>query len=128
MTCEVLDRLDTLERWLHRTLEPGLPLRDPSAPVALWNPGLSPREVELLTYLAAGLSSQEIASHLIISERTVREHVSNVLSKMQVPSRTVVASWALLCGLVEVDDVLALWRQYRPHLMIGETHAARRTD
>lgn len=50
-------------------------------------PELSPREKEVLTHLAQGLSNSEIAQALFISPITVRNHVSNILMKLQVSNR-----------------------------------------
>lgn len=50
-------------------------------------PALSVRENEVLTHLAEGLSNQEIAAALFISPITVRNHVSSILTKLQVPNR-----------------------------------------
>jgi DNA-binding NarL/FixJ family response regulator len=48
---------------------------------------LSPREQEVLTYVAGGLSNQQIADAMVISPITVRNHVSSILSKLQVATR-----------------------------------------
>ncbi len=50
-------------------------------------PELTAREVEVLDLLAQGKSNQEIAGHLVISSKTVRNHLSNIFSKMQVADR-----------------------------------------
>jgi DNA-binding NarL/FixJ family response regulator len=118
MTEDVIERLDCIQHQLQQLVAIRLQIAAPSTEVELWSPMLSPRERELLTYLAAGLSSQEIADHLIISERTVREHIANMLSKMMLPNRQTLSTWAMLGGLVAVDDVVALWRRYRNHLVI----------
>lgn len=65
---------------------------------------LTEREVEVLVNVAQGLSNQEIADHLVISERTVRTHVSNILSKLQLANRTQAALYALKEGLTSLDD------------------------
>lgn len=48
---------------------------------------LTPREVEILQFLARGMSNRDIAEALFISERTVQAHLTNIFSKMQVSSR-----------------------------------------
>ena len=61
---------------------------------------LSPREREVLVLVAQGHSNQEIADKLVVSERTARTHVSNVLLKLNLTSRTQAALWAIKEGLV----------------------------
>ena len=63
--------------------------------------GLSPREREVLKLVAEGLSNREIGRRLGISERTARTHVSNILPKIQVSSRTQAALFAVREGLVQ---------------------------
>ena len=65
---------------------------------------LTEREVGVLRLIARGLSNQEIAEELIISEATVRTHVSNILSKLHLASRTQAALYALREGLASLDD------------------------
>ncbi|MDP8930654.1 MAG: response regulator transcription factor, partial [Actinomycetota bacterium] len=55
---------------------------------------LTPREAEVLRLLAGGASNQEIADELVVSRHTVRRHVSNLLAKLGVDSRTAAAAWA----------------------------------
>ncbi|MFC5233914.1 response regulator transcription factor [Pseudonocardia zijingensis] len=62
---------------------------------------LTAREREILVLVAAGLSNKEIAAELVISERTARTHVSNVLGKLNLSSRTQAALVAVREGLVE---------------------------
>jgi NarL family two-component system response regulator LiaR len=64
---------------------------------------LTPRELEVLGLVARGLSNQEIADRLIVSERTVRTHVSNILDKLHVANRTQAALYALREGLADLD-------------------------
>jgi NarL family two-component system response regulator LiaR len=56
---------------------------------------LSERELEVLNLVAEGLSNQEIAERLVISERTVRNHVGNILGKLHLANRTQAALYAL---------------------------------
>jgi DNA-binding NarL/FixJ family response regulator len=52
--------------------------------------------------MGVGKSNKEIAAELEISERTARTHVSNIVRKLGLPSRTQAAPWAVRQGLVEV--------------------------
>ena len=64
---------------------------------------LSERELEVLKLIARGLSNREIAKALSISEPTVRTHVSNILRKLSLKSRTQAALYALRQDLAELD-------------------------
>lgn len=66
---------------------------------------LTEREVEVLQVVARGKSNQEIADELMISEATVRTHVSNILGKLHLASHTQAALYALREGLASLDDV-----------------------
>jgi DNA-binding NarL/FixJ family response regulator len=61
---------------------------------------LTHREREILVLVAQGRSNRDIAKGLVISERTARTHVSNVLTKLGLASRTQAALWAVREGLV----------------------------
>jgi len=61
---------------------------------------LTDREVEVLRLLAQGKANKEIAASLFIGETTVKTHVSNILLKLGVPSRTQAALYAIRIGLV----------------------------
>lgn len=61
---------------------------------------LTGRESEVLALLAEGQSNKQIAGSLFIGEKTVKTHVSNILSKLGVPSRTAAALHAVRTGLV----------------------------
>jgi DNA-binding NarL/FixJ family response regulator len=63
---------------------------------------LTDREREVLVLVAKGLSNQQIADSLVISERTARTHVSNILSKLGVASRTQAALLAIREGIAPV--------------------------
>ena len=62
---------------------------------------LSKREIEVLRLIAAGLSNASIAESLFISEKTVKSHVGNILSKLHLADRTQAAVYAWRSGLVE---------------------------
>ncbi len=61
--------------------------------------GLSPREVEVLGLVARGLSNREIAELLVLSERTVVNHVSHIFEKIGVENRAGATAWAYRSGL-----------------------------
>jgi DNA-binding NarL/FixJ family response regulator len=63
---------------------------------------LTARELEVLRLVGAGRANKEIAAELLISERTARTHVSNILGKLGLSSRTQAALWAVREGLIEV--------------------------
>jgi NarL family two-component system response regulator LiaR len=65
---------------------------------------LTEREAEVLKFVAQGLSNQEVADILVISERTVRTHVTNILSKLHLANRTQAALYALREGLARLDE------------------------
>ena len=87
-------RLYRVEPW---PVDVGAPAAAPPprrAPDRLRDP-LTPREREVVALLARGMTNREIAEALVISERTVENHVSNVLGKLGLQSRAQVAVWAL---------------------------------
>ena len=69
---------------------------------------LTERELDVLRLIAQGCSNKEIALNLSVSELTVRTHVSNVLSKLHVASRTQAALYALQKGITSLEDIPAL--------------------
>lgn len=65
---------------------------------------LSEREIEVLRLIAEGRSNTEIAERLVISEHTVKRHVSNILSKLRLADRTQAAVYAWREGMVDKND------------------------
>jgi DNA-binding NarL/FixJ family response regulator len=63
-------------------------------------PELTPREREVIVLVAQGKTNQQIATRLGVTERTARTHVSNILAKLGLTSRTQAAMWAAREGLV----------------------------
>lgn len=66
---------------------------------------LTGRELEVLRMIAQGMSNREIAEQLVVAEWTVRTHVSNILSKLHLVSRTQAALYAIKTGLASLEDV-----------------------
>src|SRR5919112_1627070 len=78
-------------------------MREVSAPE---NPeALTERETEILTLVARGKSNRQIASELFVEEKTVKSHISNILRKLGVPSRTQAALHAVRTGLVSTEEL-----------------------
>lgn len=76
------------------------------ATVPAYPDGLTHREVEVLSLIAAGKSNREIAEDLIIAEGTARRHVGNILAKTGSANRTEATRYAIREGLLAVDDDL----------------------
>ena len=75
-------------------------VRAPDSPEAL-----TEREIDVLRLLAQGQANKQIAASLHIGEKTVKTHVSNILAKLGVPSRTQAALYAVRIGLVSADQL-----------------------
>jgi DNA-binding NarL/FixJ family response regulator len=75
-------------------------VRSPESPEALTG-----RETEVLQLLARGRSNKQIASRLYVSEKTVKAHVSSILMKLGVQSRTQAALHAVRSGLVSLKEL-----------------------
>lgn len=63
-------------------------------------PEVTPREREVLRLLTEGLTNRQIAERLVVSEHTVHRHVTNILRKLDLPSRTAAAAHAVRSGLL----------------------------
>jgi DNA-binding NarL/FixJ family response regulator len=57
-------------------------------------PALTAREREVAAMVGRGLSNRQIAKELYLSERTIEKHVSKILRKLELSSRTEIAAWA----------------------------------
>ena len=68
-------------------------LAEPTSPLSVGAATLTGREWEVLALVGQGRSNQEIAAALVVTERTARTHVSNVLTKLGLASRTQAALW-----------------------------------
>jgi DNA-binding CsgD family transcriptional regulator len=69
-------------------------LEGEAPPRAAGPEGLSPRQVDVLRLVARGLSNRDIGEKLFVSEFTVKRHVADILSKLDLPSRAAAAAWA----------------------------------
>jgi NarL family two-component system response regulator LiaR len=63
---------------------------------------LTDREIEILRQVALGKTNQEIADELVVSERTVRTHITNILAKLRLSNRTQAALYALREGIAHM--------------------------
>jgi DNA-binding NarL/FixJ family response regulator len=75
------------------------PATDPGQPT------LTDRETEVLRMVAKGMSYKQIAERLVLSHRTVQNHVQNTLRKLQLHNRVELTRYAIAQGLDEADDV-----------------------
>jgi DNA-binding NarL/FixJ family response regulator len=96
---ETIRRLHAGEVFIHPEIASRM-LRELIAPRALPMEPLSAREQEVLVLLAQGHSNREIAERLVIAEGTVKNHVSNILGKLQAENRTQAADIARRTGLL----------------------------
>jgi DNA-binding NarL/FixJ family response regulator len=73
-----------------------------SGPTRAFYDNLTPREIEILTLLALGLANKQIAHRIKISDKTVRNHISNIYQKVRVADRSQAVLYAVRKGLVEL--------------------------
>jgi two-component system, NarL family, response regulator LiaR len=101
---EAIQRVKNGESWLHPAVARKV-LNEWAHPEQAEPPEpLTERELEVLRLLAQGLSNREIAEYLVLSEATVRTHVSNLLAKLHLASRTQAALYALREGFAKLDQ------------------------
>lgn len=72
----------------------------PAAP----DPGLAPREKELLKWLAQGLTNQQIGGRMFVSEGTIKQYLSHIGDKMGLKSRTQILVRAIQLGVVDLSE------------------------
>jgi NarL family two-component system response regulator LiaR len=77
----------------------------PASKKTVDSPQLTERELEVTRLVSQGRSNREIAQALVISEKTVKAHVSNILGKLGLDDRTQIAIYAIKHGLVELDQL-----------------------
>jgi DNA-binding NarL/FixJ family response regulator len=80
------------------------------------SPELTPREIEILSLIAKGMNNQYIAQQLVISDKTVRNHITNIFSKLQVADRAQVIIKARGGGVGELKFTLPYYLQPDPLL------------
>ncbi len=78
--------------------------KPPKPEASMTEEPLTEREEEILRHVARGLSNQEIADLLIVSERTVRTHISNILGKLHLANRTQATLYALREGIADLNE------------------------
>ncbi|MFF5443882.1 response regulator [Streptomyces sp. NPDC012888] len=83
---------------LHPGIAAALLAQDEQPPAPTRGSTLTEREREVLALIADGRSNREIARALVLSEKTVKTHVSNILMKLDVADRTQAALWAVRTG------------------------------
>ncbi len=91
-----------MKEWVNRRIEAatGPYLVDPNEHFV----PLSPREMEILRYVTQGKTNKQIAQSLGISHQTVKNHVSSILTKLDVEDRTQAAIYAMRRGWVRMDE------------------------
>jgi DNA-binding NarL/FixJ family response regulator len=72
-------------------------------PGAASTESLTKREIDVLRRLADGLTTEQIATELFVSLNTVRNHVNNIIRKLNVHSRLEAVSFAIRTGLIRVS-------------------------
>lgn len=92
---EAVREVDAGRKWIPRDVSSRLAIRKSYET-------LTPRETEVLSEIARGSSNKEIANALKISDYTVKDHIKNILGKLQVAARTEAVTVALQRGIIEL--------------------------
>lgn len=111
---QVACRQSYLDTQIYRKLTDYLSIVREGATDAELKPRLTHREQEVLPLLARGASNPEIADQLVISVKTVKTHVSNILHKLHFSDRTQVRYWARQQGASDSDDLFAVTSEPEP--------------
>ena len=96
----IAEAIDTLKRMTPQPPAPPPALKPVPGPAVRAFLTLSDRELEVVRLVAEGLSNKEISGRLKLSDKTVKNHISHVLAKMNLTARTQVAVHAIRAGLV----------------------------
>ena len=78
--------------------------QDPPQPDGIPYQRLTPRELEVIHLLADGLSNRDVASRLVISGKTVKNHINNIFTKLRVNDRTQAVLRALRTGIIRLSE------------------------
>jgi DNA-binding NarL/FixJ family response regulator len=92
-----------------QVIEPGISRRmaemlsGQNGDLANWYDGLTPRELQMVAMIGRGLAAKDIARELLISEKTVRSHISNIYQKLGIFDRSQAVLYAIKKGLVAAE-------------------------
>ncbi|MBW4026695.1 response regulator [Acidipila rosea] len=95
---EALRRIHAGEKWIVPTIANRIAER-------AQRPPLTAREIEVLRLLVRGLTNREIAGVLQIADSTIKNHVNNIISKLDVSDRTEAVAYSLSRGIIAMDDL-----------------------
>jgi DNA-binding NarL/FixJ family response regulator len=99
---QVLDNRAVIDPAVQHHVVDAIATRSPAQdrrPLSPLPAGLTPREAEVLTLIATGMSNSEIAEHLAVSEGTVKSHINHLLAKIDARDRAQAVTYAYQHGL-----------------------------